>query len=230
MSNLLALDSPISLEDIHSLEPSTYRSLSNFNNTQIAVTGANGFLASNIIFYLLTLSTKLSLNLQINALCRSRSRLTSRFSSTQSISNSSGNSPLLFSKYTPYDFNDISPSQVVIHAASNASPSSYSSDPSSTCLINTLGTIKAIEYAKKSNASCFVYFSTSGVYGFNHPHYSSYKENQFGFIDCANSDNIYIESKRIGECITSSLCKEYDIPFAILRPSINYGPGLRSFR
>ena len=101
MSNLLALDSPISLEDIHSLEPSTYRSLSNFNNTQIAVTGANGFLASNIIFYLLTLSTKLSLNLQINALCRSRSRLTSRFSSTQSISNSSGNSPLLFTKYTP---------------------------------------------------------------------------------------------------------------------------------
>ena len=174
---------------------------------RLSITGANGFLASNIIFYLHYLSSKLNLSIHIEALCRSEKKLFSRFTLITFL-------PMDLILYHIHitSFNDIAhlePSQVVIHAASNASPLSYSRDPVSTSLINTQGTIAAIEYAKYSNSKCFVYFSTSGVYGFNNPSISSYKEDQFGFIDSANPENIYIESKRMGECITSSLCSQY---------------------
>tara|TARA_B100000674_G_C37974256_1_gene978548 strand:+ start:3689 stop:4783 length:1095 start_codon:yes stop_codon:yes gene_type:complete len=226
MSDFLALNTPISLEDISTLDELSLSSLSRMKDMRFSITGANGFLASNIIYYLHVLSSSLQLNLHVTALCRSRSRFLARFTSDYFLSNSFRNSNLTYSKYSFTEFPDIPPSQVVIHAASNASPASYSQDPKSTSLVNTLGTINAIEHAKKSNSKCFVYLSTSGIYGFNNSHISTYSEKDFGFIDPADSKNIYIESKRLGECITSTLCSQYNIPFVILRPSINYGPGL----
>ena len=167
MSNHLLLDSPVSFEDVNSLDQSTYSALRELRNMRLSITGANGFLASNIVFYLHYLSSKFNLSIHIEALCRSEKKLFSRF--TPDYLSSYGPNSLSYSYYSFNDIAHLEPSQVVIHAASNASPLSYSRDPVSTSLINTQGTIAAIEYAKYSNSKCFVYFSTSGVYGFNNP-------------------------------------------------------------
>ena len=60
MSNHLLLDSPVSFEDVNSLEQSTYSALRELRNMRLSITGANGFLASNIIFYLHYLSLSLT--------------------------------------------------------------------------------------------------------------------------------------------------------------------------
>ena len=52
MTPLLFLDSPVSFDDVNSLNSDTYDYLKNLSNTRISITGANGFLASNIVFYL----------------------------------------------------------------------------------------------------------------------------------------------------------------------------------
>ena len=140
----LSLCSPIVHKDISDVASLTSSSLKLLADSTIGITGANGFLASNIIYYILTLSNIFNLNIRILAFCRSRTSLLARFTSSEF----SNISPYL--QYIPYDSNfDFSDSPHVdyfIHAASNASPDLFAKDPFGTCLSNTVGTINSLNY------------------------------------------------------------------------------------
>ena len=127
---------------------------------------------------------------------------------------------------TSYDFSDAPTADYVIHAASNASPDLFASDPFGTCLSNTSGTINSLNYAARCKSRNYLYFSTTGVYGINSTESYPLAEDSYGSIDPLDKKNIYLLSKKTAECLVVNASKLYNLNFNIVRPSIVYGPGL----
>ena len=82
---------------------------------------------------------------------------------------------------------------------------------------NILECINFFQNKKKYKISRFVYISSSMVYG-------DFKKNKVSEIDKLNPKEIYGTMKLAGEIVTRGLCKFYNIPFSIIRPSAVYGP------
>ncbi len=194
------------------------------DNSIIAITGANGFLASSLIYYILVLSKSYDIDITIIALARNSNKLIKRFSA-DFISHHS-EKLFIYPYLVTQPLDSLQYANYVIHAASNANPSSFMSQPFATCQANTSGTIHTLEYANKSNASNYILLSTSGVYGHVPPASYPLDEDTFGSLDPCRPENIYLSSKRISECLVASSFKHFYIPYNIIRPSITYGPGL----
>ena len=82
---------------------------------------------------------------------------------------------------------------------------------------NILECINFFQNKKKYKVSRFVYISSSMVYG-------DFKKNKVSEIDKLSPKEIYGTMKLGGEIVTKGLCKFYNIPFTIIRPSAVYGP------
>ena len=84
---------------------------------------------------------------------------------------------------------------------------------------STINLIDAVRMQKnkKISLSRFVYISSSMVYG-------DFKKKTVNENDKKNPKEAYGIMKYSGEIITKGLCKLYDIPFTIIRPSAVYGP------
>ena len=82
---------------------------------------------------------------------------------------------------------------------------------------NFLECINFFQSKKKYKISRFVYISSSMVYG-------DFKKNKVSEIDKLSPKEIYGTMKLGGEIVTKGLCKFYNIPFTIIRPSAVYGP------
>ena len=218
------LSTDVVREDITNIANVVNSSLNILDNTTIAITGANGFLASNFIYYILNLSCSLDLNIRVHAYCRSSSSLISRFSAHDY--------ERFFSHLHifPYDstsnFSDSPPADYIIHAASNASPDLFAKDPFGTCSANTIGTIQSLNYAIRSNCRNYILLSTSGVYGSVGQSLYPLSENSYGAIDPTDKKNIYLLSKKNAECLVVNASTLHSLNFNIIRPSIIYGPGL----
>jgi len=96
----------------------------------------------------------------------------------------------------------------------NASESKEGSIDTTT---NILESINFFKNKKKYKIDRFVYFSSSMVYG-------DFKKNKAYENDILNPKEIYGTMKMGGEIITRGLCKFYNIPYTIIRPSAVYGP------
>ena len=121
---------------------------------------------------------------------------------------------------------DLPGAHFVIHAASQASPRFYGSDPVGTLKANTLGTAYLLDYAKQHGTESFLYFSSGEVYGNPIDGARHLTETDFGYIDPATVRACYSESKRIGETMCVSWAKQYGIAAKIVRPFHTYGPGM----
>ena len=82
---------------------------------------------------------------------------------------------------------------------------------------NILECVNFFNNKKKYKIDRFVYLSSSMVYG-------DFKKNKVSEIDKLNPKEIYGTMKLAGEIVTRGLCKFYNIPFSIIRPSAVYGP------
>ena len=82
---------------------------------------------------------------------------------------------------------------------------------------NILECINFFQNKKKYKINRFVYISSSMVYG-------DFKKNKVSETDKLSPKEIYGTMKLSGEIVTSGLCKFYNIPFTIIRPSAVYGP------
>ena len=82
---------------------------------------------------------------------------------------------------------------------------------------NILECINFFQNKKKYKINRFVYISSSMVYG-------DFKKNKVSETDKLSPKEIYGTMKLSGEIITRGLCKFYNIPFTIIRPSAVYGP------
>lgn len=116
---------------------------------------------------------------------------------------------------------------IIIHAASQASPKYYGSDPVGTALPNIVGTISLLKYAVESKSSQFLFFSTGEVYGHLDNLEKGIQETDMGKIDPLDVRSCYAESKRMGENLCISYMHQYGVPIKIARIFHTYGPGMK---
>lgn len=132
----------------------------------------------------------------------------------------------------PWDLNaievpDIADAAYVIHAASQASPRFYASDPVGTLLPNTVGTAALLEALRRSrHARAMLFISSSEVYGAVTGEVAL-AECDLGFVDPATVRASYAESKRMGETMCVAWHAQHGVPAFIVRPFHTYGPGLK---
>lgn len=118
---------------------------------------------------------------------------------------------------TPFSF-DVG---YMYHLASPASPIAYQRDPVFTTKTNIVGTLHALELAKKTGAR-FLQASTSEVYGnpLEHPQ----KETYWGNVNPIGPRACYDEGKRAAETLCFDYARQYAIPIRVVRIFNTYGP------
>ena len=116
---------------------------------------------------------------------------------------------------------------LIVHAASVASPTFYRKYPLETLDANVFGLRHMLDLARKRGCESFLYFSSSEIYGDPPPHEIPTGENYRGNVACIGPRACYDESKRLGETLCYIYAAQYGVPVKIVRPFNNYGPGLR---
>ena len=111
----------------------------------------------------------------------------------------------------------------IFHLACPASPPAYQKDPMYTWKTGVIGTMNALDYAKRVGAR-FVQASTSEIYG--DPQIKLQHERYYGNVNCFGLRSCYDESKRAGE----TACYEYSrmgVDVRVARIFNTYGPRMR---
>jgi UDP-glucuronate decarboxylase len=194
-----------------------------FSGATIVVTGAAGFLPAYMVETLLFLNQHvLKKPARVIALVRNVGSARQRFASyldnrfleiiVQNVSD-----PLTF--HDSFDY--------VIHAASQASPVYYRTDPVGTLSANVLGTYHLLTAAQKYATRGFLFFSSGEIYGIVNNGNAPVAERDGGFLDPTDVRSCYGESKRMGETMCVSWAHQFGVPTRIVRPFHTYGPGMR---
>lgn len=187
----------------------------------IVLTGASGFLASNIAAVLELVRRR---GLEVTVVCTARRPMTE--------------TPL-------FEYLDLSISHrwkiqsaehltipagdrlTVFHAGSHASPRNFMNEPLATFHANTTGICQAFEQARKSTRARVVYFSSAEVYGQPDNSNIPTTESYTGNLSIMDARSIYGESKRMAEVLGIVLSNQTGVEFQALRPWNVYGPGQR---
>lgn len=211
---------PVISEDIAVLQESGLN-WEKLKGKTILITGANGFLPAYMVYTLLGLNSSRDLGLKVIAMVRNESKGKHRFQA------------FLHRSDFQLWINDVcQPMQTdedihyIIHAASQASPKFYGSDPVGTLNANVTGTLNLLRLASEKKVERFLYFSSSEVYGAVEADKIPTRESDYGFIDPTHVRSCYAESKRMGETICVSWMHQFGIPVVMVRPFHTYGPGM----
>jgi len=187
----------------------------------VFITGANGFLPAYMVLTLLGLNDELNLGIKILALVRNQAKAEARFKD------------LLKRDDIKLIVQDVSkPISIeedihfIIHAASQASPKFYGSDPVGTINANVLGTSYLLELAARKKVEKFLFFSSSEIYGLVDENNIPITEKDYGYIDPTNVRSCYSEGKKLGETLCVSWMHQYQVPVSIIRIFHTYGPGM----
>lgn len=220
-------ESKILIQDMHyMLEGLSSQEKNKFDNSTILMTGCAGFLG----FYFLNFFTFFAKELKIKKII--------------GLDNFMLEHPDWLEKLQKnYDqilqiekFNIISDSiqnikeagnaNLIIHAASIASPSFYRQYPLETIDANIWGLRNLLDFYKDKNIKGFLFFSSSEIYG--DPSYDQIPtdEEYRGNVSCLGPRACYDESKRFGETICLTFAQKFNMPISIARPFNNYGPGM----
>lgn len=193
-----------------------------FTNKTVLVSGASGFLPAYMIEALLYLNETRNLNLRVIGLVRNIENARARFSDysddrTLNIISQDVCNAITIDEDIDY----------IVHAASHATPKLFQADPVGTILPNIIGTHNLLKLAVDKKVACFLYVSTTGVYGHVDPDCYPIREECFGYLDPMDIASCYIESKRMGENMCVAWMHQHGVPVKIVRPAITYGPGVK---
>ena len=112
----------------------------------------------------------------------------------------------------------------VLHFASPASPIDYLKFPIPTLKVGALGTHKALGLAKEKKA-IFMIASTSEVYG--DPLINPQHEGYWGNVNPIGPRGVYDEAKRYAEAMTMAYHRYHKMQVRMLRIFNTYGPNMR---
>ena len=186
-----------------------------FAGKRIVVTGINGFLGGYVARTLLSLNRTGRLSKPLTLIAITRSAIRSRERLKHWIDDDIELIEWDLSTIAIPEFAEV---DSVIHAASQASPVFYSSDPVGTLLPNSVGTPALLEAMRRSrNQGTFFYVSSSEVYGAVSSE-GGLAETGYGVSDPASLRACYSESKRMGETTCIAYAHQYGIRTFIARP------------
>jgi len=212
------LNNPLYIEDLENVinEPLPWDELSGKN---IVIAGGSGLIGSFLIDCLMYKNKRHSADISVYALCRNKERAEKRFGDY--IDNKDFNLIIQdVCKPLELDVNF----DYIIHAASNAHPLFYATQPINTMLTNITGTANLLEYAALHSAKRFLFVSSVEIYGENCGDTEKFKEDYLGYIDCNTLRAGYPESKRAGEALCQAYIAEKGVDIVIARLSRTFGP------
>jgi len=190
-----------------------------FQGKKVLVTGASGFIGGYIVdVFALLNEQRYKKPVTIYALARNEKKLINRFSYLLS---NDWFVPIIQDVTDPVD--TITKIDLIIHAASDASPKRYLKNPVETIKANTVGVINLLELAEKNEAK-LLFLSSGAIYGNNNE--IEISETDYGIIDPLHSHACYSESKRLGEAVCMAHFRQKNTPISIARISHTYGPTL----
>jgi len=111
--------------------------------------------------------------------------------------------------------------QAIFHLASPASPVGYRTYSIETMLVNSLGTLHALQLATERRARLML-ASTSEVYG--DPLVHPQREDYWGNVNPVGLRACYDESKRFAEALTMEWGRKHEVDARVVRIFNTYGP------
>ena len=192
---------------------------------RILVSGANGFLPSYFVRALLHLNTKHKAGIRVIALVRNVEKARVRFAEYLGPNGQSTELEFFHSDLSvPFEVEG--PVDYIVHAAGQASPKFYGSDPVGSFIPGAVGTYHLLECARKKSAKGFLFISTGEVYGVVSADKMPVDELTLGYLDPATVRACYGESKRAGETLCVGYAHQYGLNTVIARTFHTYGPGM----
>ncbi len=192
-----------------------------FRDKTILVTGANGFIPAYMVETLLYLNDHKKMGIQLVAMVRNLEKAKKRFSCY--LDREDLEWLIQDASQPPQTDKNV---DVIIHAASQASPKYYSVDPVGTLGPNVSGTAHLLEFAQHKNSENFLFFSSGEVYGDLTVDRFPVSENVYGAVDPLAVRSCYAEGKRAGEALCTAWHHQHQVPVKIVRPFHTYGPGM----
>jgi len=171
----------------------------------VAVTGATGLIGGALLRFLAAARKEI----RLIGLCRSPEKL-----------NIDGVEAVRYDALAELpDFD----ADFIVHAASNAHPLAFSSDPVGTMQANLLGSMRLLE--KIRGGGRLLFCSTGEIYGEN-PALDAFDENSFGTVDPMRARACYPESKRAAESLCAAYHAQYGCDALAARLCYVFGPGI----
>lgn len=184
------------------------------DNCNILVAGASGLIGSCFVEVLMARPIR---SYHVYAMGRNQRRLEQLFSKYES----DERFHVVIGDVTePLSIQD--PIHYMIHAASGAAPSEFSSHPVEVMKANINGVISLMEYGIQHQMTRFLYISSGEIYGEGDGH--MFTENDSGYVNCNLPRSCYPSSKRAAETLCASYAAEYGADVVIARPCHIYGP------
>lgn len=191
---------------------------SDLHGKSLFLTGATGLIGSAMVDIIQFLNAKKNLNIMLYLGVRNIEKAKIRYQAFPNLKNI---------ELIQYDackqLNMDIDTDYIIHAASNADPQSYGSEPVETMLANFTGLHQLLQYAYVHNVQRVLYVSSSEVYGKNSDN-TLYQEGHYGYVDILNPRACYPSSKRAAETLCAAYEAEYGVDTVIVRPGHIYGP------
>ena len=181
---------------------------------RILISGASGLIGAALVKYIARQEHSVDGPLRMYAAVRNTSKVMHKLGVYADVVTYDALLPLHF------DF-DV---DVIIHAASAASPELFVKSPVETMWANVFGVRELLEYARRVHARKVIYVSSSEVYGKATPREDGFREEDYGFVDVLNPRSSYPMGKRAAETLCASYAKEYGVDVSIVRPGHIYGP------
>jgi UDP-glucuronate decarboxylase len=217
---------PVLLEDMARI----YDKLSNaekkkLQNSRILITGCGGFLG----YYFMHFFNHFSEELEIERIIALDNFLTGTRDWMDEMAK--GNSRIKLHQFDiikddPETIEGIENINLVIHAASIASPTFYRLYPLETIDANITGLRRLLDYYTGRDVAGMLFFSSSEIYGDPYPEFIPTREDYNGNVTTMGPRACYDEAKRFGETLCYVFGEKYNFPVSIVRPFNNYGPGM----
>ena len=189
------------------------------NGRRILITGATGLIGSYLVDALVLLNEEFDAGMILYAAGRSEARVRARFANA---------ADRAYFHYVPYDAAQTVQLDLevdaIIHAATNAHPLAYATDPVGIMKANLLGTMGLLEHLRSQRFGRFLMLSTGEVYGENPDLPEGFSEEDHGWVDPMTPRACYPESKRAAETLCTGYAAQYGVDALAARLCHVYGP------
>ena len=189
-------------------------------NKTILITGANGYLATYMVYTMLGLNDIIHLNLKVIALCRNEEKALSKFGELKN-----RNDLVILIQDVVDNIDDQYRADYILHMASPANAYAYKENPYSVFSANVLGYHNLLSKYEKWKVKKILAFSSYVVYGDSMPEEGTL-ESYRGSFDFTDYRHVYALSKQMTEMMSSIYIEKLKANISTVRPAIIYGPGM----
>lgn len=185
----------------------------------ILLSGATGLIGSFLIDVLMEKNRADELNCTIYAVARNEEKAKDRFGE---FFDDSHFHFIQQDVIEPFNV-ELDKIDYILHLASNVHPLLYATDPIGTITTNIIGLKNLLDLAVE-HSSCFLFASSSEIYGENRGDVELFDEKYCGYIDSNTLRAGYPESKRCGEALCQAYKSQKNLDICIARLTRTIGP------